>query len=155
MKTIFFIFLLIPFISLAQSKESIYFRLKKGHYTETKSERTVTLKTKRLVRAISFLIPCTNCNRIGMLEFYFHNNPDTGETLEGPIVVGTQKLKSLKLISLPDLIKVMKKNDSSFNGLFNLYFIEPGKKNIMYQVKKRTMFGDDAIDSFVDTTRHF
>jgi hypothetical protein len=154
MKNIVFIFLIIPFVSLAQAKESIYFLLKKGDYTETKTESTITLKTKRLVTSISFGIPCTNCNYIGLLGFYFHNNPDTGETLEGPVAVGTKKMKSLKFTSLPDLIKVMKKNDAGFNGLFNLYFVEPGEKNTMYQVKRLFTFADDEPD-LVDTTRHF
>lgn len=132
---------------LKQHKEVIYFFLKKGTYSKTVLERPVLIKTRRLVKTISFSVKCA-CKKGGYLDFFWHNNPETDVHMPDVQTLTKKEISSFKMLTLDELVILMKRYDADFDERFNLYFIEKGEKYVLYPVKKASMFGDDTVDSF-------
>lgn len=59
-----------------------------------------------------------------------------------------KEISSFKMLTLDELVRIMKRYDADFDERFNLYFIEKGEKHVLYPVKKASMLGDDTVDSF-------
>lgn len=131
--------------AFCQNAEKVFFKLEKGKYQKGVQEMPATGYTKRDITIYTFTIPCS-CIGGGSLNFFNHNNPETGTIFEPVRTIDKKQLKDLKFIGFDDLVALMKKNDIGFNKKYTLYFVETGGKNYLYHVYKGSSFADYDVD---------
>jgi len=113
---------------------ALYLKFTPPNDTVLFSERSVTIKTKRLVHLCTFCSPCNNCRVGKTICFYYHDSIENGEEFEPVKTVTDTDLKKIKFITPSELYSILYNNN--YRVKYKIYILRTiNGKHLLYNVK--------------------